>query len=61
MLSHAGPAAAAAFSCRPLGVLLDNVAQGWSYNTITWSDVATRDLASTNMVSTAAQHSKPTA
>lgn len=24
---------------RPLGALLDNVANGWSYNTITWSDV----------------------
>jgi hypothetical protein len=37
--------------CRPLGVLLDNVAQGWTYNHVTWSDVATKDLASTTMVS----------
>eukprot|EP00775_Hariotina_reticulata_P007291 gene7291-7504_t len=25
---------------RPLGVLLDNVANGWSYNVVKWSDVA---------------------
>lgn len=35
---------------RPLGVLLDNVAKGWTYNHVTWSDVATKDLASTTMV-----------
>lgn len=27
-------------NCRPLGVLLDNVANGWSYQPISWADVA---------------------
>jgi hypothetical protein len=28
--------------CRPLGALLDNVANGWSYNTVKWPDVVNR-------------------
>jgi hypothetical protein len=31
-------------------VLLDNVGNGWTYNAITWSDVATRDLTATAMM-----------
>jgi hypothetical protein len=32
-------------------VLLDNVANGWTYNAITLGDVATKDLAATSAVS----------
>jgi hypothetical protein len=31
-------------------VLLDNVANGWTYNTITWADVVGRDLAAAGTV-----------
>lgn len=41
------------FVLRPLGVLLDNVANGWTYNTIRSSDVTARVLAGSGMVSSA--------
>jgi hypothetical protein len=31
-------------------MLLDNVGNGWTYNAITWSDVATRDLAASTLM-----------
>jgi len=37
---------------RPLGVLLDNVAQGWTYSIITWNDVAGKGAGGSTSVGT---------
>jgi hypothetical protein len=41
---------------RPLGFLLDNVANGWSYNIVKWSDVAQHGGAAAGQVSLSLQH-----